>query len=292
MLHHPQTKTSWTSLTLFFLTLLHLCPSVAQAQRNRANPTLYLILCVDLDEQKVKAGAKYVKRHLPSKLRRIAQKCGMRFKEIMMTKALFNRSALKDTIIGLRFGSNDAVVFYFLGHGFRYRDQSNVRLDVFPQLFVSNQADDHPYDAGLHLGWVHSEIKAKLKKPRFLLSIGECCNTKIGINAPGNVPVDVAARVPFSEEEKLKQLFLYSRGHVIVSSSKPLQKSYLSRNGGIFYSNFEQVLADETTSAGARLPTWEGVLQKVSVKVKKQARSKGYVQEPQQQGAANVTYNH
>ena len=133
----------------------------------------------------------------------------------------------KSTVENLNVGSNDIVIFYYIGHGGRSIVENDIE-HPWPKMWLGQDDETKMID----LGWVHDKLKAK--NPRLLLTIGMCCNVK------QNLPT-------LSEQEKacIKNAFVNTCGDLIATSSSPGQSS----GGGKFVPPLTEKPMDYYTAA-------------------------------------------
>lgn len=139
--------------------------------------------------------------------------------------------------------SNDVVLFYFLGHGFSSEETK------WPNLLFMNTAEGKPLGqsdvkaASLNLEAIEQSLSQK--NARLTIVMAEASNDELGkINAVApeeGVDFDLfkTDEGSLSDEERYKDLFLFSRGSIVASSSKPEYLSYYNeKQGGLFTRGF------------------------------------------------------
>ena len=136
------------------------------------------------------------------------------------------KASLMRTLSAMEFGQDDAVLFFYFGHGAR----SNADTSIFPQMSLlgddgRTMDEDHfPID----------DVRRILedKGARFVLVFGDCCNNKVENVSPKSVTL-VAASNGSSEyvsskavRETLERLFVKSQGSVVTTGSEVGKYSY------------------------------------------------------------------
>lgn len=156
----------------------------------------------------------------------------------------------------LKPGPNDVVVFFYSGHGFRWKDQTSSypSIDLRYSNYQSVSQDNSYYLSNIY----NVIIK---KGARLNIVIGDCCNTSIGITSR-NGDFSLSSR---SQEqgkvEKLKKLFLKSKGNLLIAAAKPNQTSCgNSRSGGYLISSLFASITKETSYLNSTTPSWESVV--------------------------------
>jgi hypothetical protein len=149
----------------------------------------------------------------------------------------------------LKLGTNDAVIFYYAGHGFR----RNTTQSKFPEFDCP-----HPRARpGLDMNGV---VKVLLEKnPRFVLAIADACNEEIRV---GEAP----ARAPLGAEQDrkagLRRLFLGYKGRLVMSGAVPGEFAWYMTQGsslGGFFSNRLVSVLDRRIAADAETVRWEDI---------------------------------
>lgn len=133
--------------------------------------------------------------------------------------------------------SDDVVLFYFSGHGYRTR----AKKEWWPTLYLKNE------QAGIDLGDVLSLIRSK--QPRLTVVIADCCNNVVYL------PDLLAPIRPFAMKRKMvlfnpyHDLFVNQKGEVIIAAARPGDVGLATNTGGIFTSSFlesmESLLVDQ-----------------------------------------------
>jgi|GEM_PF-3513575 len=164
---------------------------------------------------------------------------------------------------------NDAILFYYMGHGFRYEDQTDA--DQWPQLLAGNSetgwyAEEDYYTMALHA----KEIKEKLDGANVRLTLGiveACNNTLEGVLYRPNLASLHPGIDPFKEQkieaERYQELYTKARGHIWVGSASPHELSRLDeRYGGLFFYALWKAHEEATTSFAPA--HWEELLASAS----------------------------
>ncbi|MEM6846270.1 MAG: caspase family protein [Bacteroidota bacterium] len=208
---------------------------------------------------------------LTKQLRHIANKTQM---DLEIYTGDFSPRGVERALNRVNASENDAIMFYYSGHGFRYRDQSN-RSSKFPYMFLSKE-DGHPHEVGMSLESVKDKLRSK--GARLVLVFGNLCNNSIKIDEPVRMPTDFAS-------EAYKRLFLFSEGYLISSSSVPGQYSYATNKGGIFTLSFLEAMQEQTTARQGMNLTWNKLLDETKEKALERSSDR---QRPQYQAKINL----
>jgi hypothetical protein len=161
----------------------------------------------------------------------------------------------KKFISDFKCGPNDIVFYYYSGHGFRYDDQDVV----WPYLNVCKKDNDPIEKCALSLNWVYQEIEKK--GPRLAISMGDCCNSLIGMNEP---KMSLSRNLTFRNQhqpEGYKKLFLETKGIIVASGCIPGQYSLGTDEGGIYTNSLIEVLKNSRENSSVN---WKVVLAKAT----------------------------
>ena len=199
-------------------------------QPNKPDPekaTLYAVVCADTNDPSIGASVAQDIEIMAKECKRISKATGMPLKMKILRGAKMNKMAVITEVSQMKVSPEDAVIFYFSGHGFRYKEKKST----WPYMSVKNEKGE---TAGLDEEWVYDTLLKK--KPRFLLVLGDCCNNVL---ARRYFDVSVADKgLCGNTLENYKKLFLHAEGSVIASSSVPGEVSIALANGGFFTLNF------------------------------------------------------
>lgn len=158
---------------------------------------------------------------------------------------------VSNSLKSLNISPNDAIIFYYGGHGYNYEKQ--YKKSEFPTMaMVSND---------LALEDVHNYI-VNTKKPRFSLVMGDLCNTTTR-RRPKHEPELLlrSGKRPTIDKEDVDRLFKYAKGHILSTSSTYDQFSFSINNSGAFSQSFFDVF--DNAIYGMYGPSdWKVILEK------------------------------
>ncbi len=182
----------------------------------------------------------------------------------------------KENILGaihlLKPGSNDIVVFYYSGHGFRYEKET---ANQYPQVDLRS----HPASDKIDVVNAHTENLADLfelikrRGARLNIVIGDCCNSLIHFKRNykgGSEDLRNEHKEPvIINKETCGTLFCdYSASIIVASASKGECAVSDDKLGSIFTYNFAKclkMLIKKDVEKGAGLP-WEQLLEEAKDK--------------------------
>lgn len=225
-------------------------------QSNTTNATLHLVLAINTEIPDIGRSCSVDQKSMETEFKEISKAIGMPFKKYVVVGEEFTKANLEKTLANLKVGSNDVVIFYYSGHGFRWSDQT----DSYPQLDMRySEYTKLSANTSLSLSAVYHAITGK--NARLNLIMGDCCNSDIGRNQFTNSSFMVSRSFQGAEVEKLKKLFLQSNGNLMFSGSSPGEYAWCNINGGFFTLSFLQALKEEIGFMRNESPSWEHIVQ-------------------------------
>lgn len=188
-------------------------------------------------------------KSIQEEMKIIAQHTDQTLKEKIFAGSEFSKQKLINYIKNLKVKSDDSVVFYFSGHGYRTKEKKTS----WP--FLSFEL----YKVGLDLKWIADTLWDK--KPRFALVMSDCCNEfseKNVVRKTKNILINLHKTTP--KYVGYKQLFCNAKGCVVVTSCSEGEFSYGSVFGGVFTRCFLISLNKEIAEPK---PSWKNLLKRV-----------------------------
>ena len=173
----------------------------------------------------------------------------------------------KNIVNDLDCGSEDIIMFYYVGHGTENSNTSRYPLMLMAQSNVNKFVP---------LSWVHNTLKKK--GARLTITIGMCCNARQG--APGRIAPTFTANygntyVDQEMSESIKKMFLNYKGDMIITSASPAESSWACDSNigptDFFTLNlliqFNNILPDKSN------PDWESMMREIKQSVYDDVRS-------------------
>lgn len=149
---------------------------------------------------------------------------------------------------------NDALIFYFIGHGFSHEIKDAPNL-LFKSTSNGKISDNELVNNHKNLEDIHEELKSLFNRPRLIISIGEACNADINKrnNAKqdsSKLSIDLNPMPPIKVQPvRYQELFQKTAGDLMIYSSRKGTYSFVSdKDGGIFSVGFIKGLRDVVTS--------------------------------------------
>lgn len=217
---------------------------------------MHLILVANSMIPDIGASCEIDKNTTTRELEVIASELNIPLQKTILSEREFTKANLQNALNNLNPGSNDIVVFVYSGHGFRWSDQTSkyptfdLRYSNYQQVGQANS---------MNLADVYGTIVNK--GARLNLVLGDCCNSDIGVTGRGGQPSLASRRQAQGKLEKLRKLFLESRGNLIGAAARPNETSCGStRDGGYFISSFFAAISRETSVLNSEIADWEDII--------------------------------
>lgn len=220
-------------LLFFFLFSLLAAPGFLSGQ---STGTLHLILSIDEYNEDIRQGCMEDRDYLSSVFEWIAEDAGMYYEPHTVGFSPYDVYSFMDEFTC---GPDDAVIFFYSGHGFREEDD-NV---IWPFLYYCEKDEQAGVsgsleDCGVPLDWIHQVLISK--HPRMSITIGNSCNEVPGDELANERAQSLKKQKPDQGgENTLSHLELLTRfkGHIIASGASPGQFSYTNDDNGSYFVN-------------------------------------------------------
>ncbi len=206
--------------------------------------TLHAILAGDTLDEYIGPAVTLDIEQFRQELQTIAESTGMLVRRVELIGTQLSKSALMDTVSGLRPAADDAVLFYFSGHGFSLQTK-----DEWPYMAM-------PRDEALDERWVFDTLAAA--QPRLLVVLSDSCNNVIPEAYAPDISLGPRSKRSGYAQENYQTLFLHARGAILASSSRHNEVSSTLKNGSAFTRQFFSAL--HSTVAQSRQSTWKAVM--------------------------------
>jgi hypothetical protein len=224
---------------------------------NEVQPTLHLVLAADTWDKSIGTSCQAEQDRVYNYFEEIANQSGMKFDPTMIHDGAFTKQNVTNALNGLQPGVNDAVVFYYSGHGFRFNNDT----DPYPRIDIRTNDFADIQNNSLSLSYIYNTLKGK--KARLNLVLGDCCNSFIGLPrfvTGGNTNMDRSLNT--LSGSNCKQLFLQSKGNIIATAATKGQYALCDNGpdgGGLFTKAFLNALDYQLSTFNAK-PTWTALM--------------------------------
>ncbi len=230
--------------------------------------TLHLLVVANTDVSDIGPACDIDQRRIRSEFNGIAKALGMKFDETLISGQNYSMGHVNQALQNLNPGDDDVVVFVYTGHGFRFKDQE----DYYPCLDLSSSAYDDAEKNFMALSDIFHIISQKSARLNIVLS--DCCNSTINMNQPV-----VRSNSLFSRSntnfnlEKLRSLFLKTKGDIIATAASPGEFSWCGENGGFFLLSFFESLRSQISALNQDTPSWNSLINNAITSAAKKTES-------------------
>jgi hypothetical protein len=187
---------------------------------------LYAILLADTKAENLEESTVQSLNKMRSQVKKIAYYTKLNLKEVVLRGEGLYAQDIFQTLQDLPITSNDVVIFYYNGHGYRTPSKTNP----WPNMLITNQM------AGIDLQNVASILINK--SPRLIIALADVCNNIINekyappVIRPQNIALSVKGN---KTAEGYRKLFLNQRGVIIIDSAKVGEISWANPMTGALY---------------------------------------------------------
>ncbi len=225
----------------------------AQSSSTGNKATMHLIVLANTNVSDIGVACHRDAMNVYSEMEGIARVLGMNFHKNILTDQYYSKENLSKAINQLSPSKDDVVVFVYSGHGFRFDDQT----DFYPNMDVSPTIYDSPLDNYVAVSDVYNAIIGK--GARLNLVFSDCCNVKAGVDTPSIVNNNTLFSRSNSnfDMEKLRKLFLQSRGSLIATAASPGEASWCGVNGSYFILSVLEQLRNQISVLNNNQPSWD-----------------------------------
>lgn len=170
-----------------------------------------------------------------------------------------SKTNVQKAVDNLSPASNDMVVFYYSGHGFRTLEENRAYPNMKLKTFHTNRKD--VLDNSLNIEDIFLAIKKK--GARFNLVISDCCNDDIqSTNINGTKPGKTRGSGIEWSENNVRTLFLDKKPvSILVTAALSGQRAASNKNFGSFFSYFFKTSLEDYASRSKNNVSWEQLLQ-------------------------------
>jgi len=237
------------------------------------NIKLYLLVVADtLDKEIGSSCSKDMKRTLET-FTGLTNFLGIRIFSKTISGKEYNKKNVETAISNLTPSSNDIVVFYYSGHGFRIPENSRR----FPNLKLKNFRNDRNNFRD-SISWIKKDRQdnvtyslnvedifnsIKKKGARFNLVLSDCCNNDIfSENSKGTKPGKTKGSGVEWSEDNIRTLFLNKNPmSVLITAASSGQRASSNDDFGGFFSYYFKTSMENYSSKLKNNVTWDLVLQ-------------------------------
>ncbi len=220
---------------------------------------LYLIAVANTKDASIGVSTKKDLDKITSNFDLISRKAGIQYIPKVFAGNNFFKIDIEKYIKSLRPGSNDIVIFYYSGHGFRFSDdlspypRISLRTTFIQDLAINNLVLEDIYNSLLK------------KKAKVTMVLGDCCNENIGrINPVGFSLLRPRSTneggIRFNTDNFIKLFMPDKRLSILVGSAEKNQLSVGNPELGGFYTNFFLAELMKNLFDNNESPSWINML--------------------------------
>ena len=204
--------------------------------RNNTKPVLYLISVINSKDEDISVNCIEDGKKVSSYFKRITTSLEIRFVEKKLTGNDFNVTAVRAAIKNTHPGKDDIVVFYYSGHGFRWKGDIGFPFPQMGLYYGKPPSWDHMGAFSINIEDIYKEINAK--GARLNLVMSDCCNTIV--NRRRSEIIDTAkSQVGPGYYDMAKRaamaLFLQTKASLLISAAEMGQASNCSNSFNSFF---------------------------------------------------------
>lgn len=229
--------------------------SDAERDWGDGKPSMYAIVLANTNVSDIGVACRKDAQNVYSELEGIARVLDMHLYSAVLADNDFSKANLYSIINQTNPGKNDVIVFVYTGHGFRFDDQT----DYFPNMDIAPTSYDNPLENYVPASEVYKALTSKGARLNIVLT--DCCNSKIGTTTPiiNNNTLFSRSNTNF-DIEKLRKLFLESKGNLIATASSPGEYSWCGVNGGYFILSVLESLRNQISVLNTAQPSWDALI--------------------------------
>lgn len=209
--------------------------------------TVHLVLIADSDDANIGTGAAANSKLVSEFINRAAAGAGVAINRVELSGKLFSCQRIKDAVSQLAPGSDDTVIFYYSGHGFRTGGNNSK----FPELYCGEEAF-----AGNAPALTQISRDLAKKGARLTIVVADSCNVVVSL--PVEPKAAAAMIFPRTRDDQYRSLLLKHKGVLTLTGSVKDQYSWYLPSGGFFTKQFLAALESATQSS--RTGLWTDVL--------------------------------
>lgn len=244
----------WVALLAGTTGLLTGYPVAAVAQ------TLHAVIAADSLDKGIGKGAGENAGHMAALMQRVAQASKLKSDVTVIKAEDFSCEAINAAVDNLDIKSDDVVVFYYSGHGYRlFNDQSR-----FPRLACSRNLTTNPQVEEVALS-------LRRRNARLVLAISDSCNS-----FPGQFPAMMSGQG--SVFDALRRLFDGYAGTAILAGADYGQFSWYTESGGEFSTQMLKAVDEETDRGDGA--SWDRIINAATKAREVNYHGRIYIQQP------------
>lgn len=237
------------------------------------NVRLYLLVVADTLDSEIGSSCSQDMKRIVETFGGLTSYLGIKFFPKTICGKDYNKKNVQTAITTLRPSSNDIVVFYYSGHGFRLPEN----LRQFPNLKLKNFKNERKNFRD-SVTWIRKDRQDNItyslniedifnsirkKGARFNLILSDCCNSDIfASNAKGTKPGKTKGSGIEWSEDNVRTLFLNKNPmSILATAAASGQKAASNDNFGGFFSFYFKMAMENYSSKLKNNVNWDLIMQ-------------------------------
>jgi hypothetical protein len=223
------------------------------------NIKLYLLVVADTLDASIGSSCSMDMSRARETFTNITDYLGIKIVTKTIAGATYSKQNVQTAINNLKPSSNDIVVFYYSGHGFRKQEENKRFPNIKLKTFHTSRQD--VLNNSLNMEDIFAAIKKK--GARFNLVLSDCCNSDIEtVNSTGSKPGKTKGSGILWDEDNCRNLFLNKTPQSILATAADNGQRASSNNdfGGFFSYYFKTSMENYCSKLKSNV-SWDLVLQ-------------------------------
>lgn len=206
---------------------------------------LHVVFVIDSDDETIGRMVVTDLKLMEKEIKKISRFTGLKLRKQLYMGDDFKVDTVGNAISDLKVGSDDVILFYYSGHGFR----TGKKRAKWPFFFFKSEKT-------LDYGWVIQELRGK--GARLTITLTDACNNVVDVDVVEDDKFRAKA-ASMKDMKGYKTLFLKYKGYINATSSKPGETSTATRDGSLFTLSFLKALHREVKDDD---PDWNPLMKR------------------------------
>ncbi|MEO7983750.1 MAG: caspase family protein [Bacteroidota bacterium] len=240
--------------------------------RNNNKPVLYLISVINSMDEDISENCIGDGKNVSEFFQNVASTLDTRFSEKKITGINFTITAVRTAIKNLHPGKDDIVVFFYSGHGFRWKGDLEY---PFPQLglyYGTPPSWNHMGAFSINMEDIFRDLQGKGARLNLIMS--DCCNTIVNRRRSEIKDTVQSTAVPGYNDMNVRtamSLFLQAKGSMLISAAEKGQAANCSTSfNGFFTTSLINTLRKDMKITGPA-PQWIDIVNRTGAETAKLA---------------------
>ena len=220
-----------------------------------AGGRMHLIIVANTNDKSIGASCEKDKNEYKEYFGAVAKFLGIPISATEIAGSNYSRKAVEQALNGLRPASNDIVIFYYSGHGFRKGNDGRR----FPYIDLRANPSQSFYEESMQMEDIYNIVKRKGARLNLILS--DCCNEAVTASPAVGSPLSRTRSIRKWSDQNMRSLFMSStKTSIIATAADRDQRSSSNNSFGGFFSYYFRTTLDNSLGLFSRNVTWDKVL--------------------------------